>query len=115
MNDNNKKVKIHVIITNDKNGCQGRARKAIQSRVKRAIFQSVRKGQRIKFSFLATVYERGQYDPIEQKPRAFHWKNLVNIDGGLAYLHSGIRNGALFLRLEDMAACFVELSYEDMN
>ncbi len=58
------------------------------------------------------ITKRGQYDPIEQEPRAFRWQNLVNIDGGLAYLHSGIRNGALFLRLEDMAACLVELSHE---
>ncbi|MBQ7562491.1 MAG: metallophosphoesterase [Lachnospiraceae bacterium] len=55
------------------------------------------------------MYENDKdYDPKETIPQAYHWKNLINIDGGLAFQHNGIRNGAIFFRLEDQAEFFVE-------
>ena len=52
------------------------------------------------------------YNLKENIPKIYQWNNLINIDGGLAFQHNGIRNGAIFLRLEDQAEFFVELSHE---
>ena len=52
------------------------------------------------------------YDLKTNIPKAYYWKNLVNIDGGLAFQHSGVKNGALFLRLEDRKEFFIELSHQ---
>ncbi len=45
-------------------------------------------------------------------PHPYQHGNLINIDGGLAYGHMGIRNAAIFLRLEDMKEFTAELSHE---
>ena len=51
-------------------------------------------------------------DYKDRLPEPYRTGNLVNIDGGMSYGHYGIKNAAIFLRLEDMEFFTSPLSNE---
>lgn len=51
-------------------------------------------------------------DYKDRLPKPYRTGNLVNIDGGMSYRHYGIKNAAIFLRLEDMEFFTSPLSHE---
>ncbi|MCR4658324.1 MAG: fructose-bisphosphatase class III [Lachnospiraceae bacterium] len=53
-----------------------------------------------------------EYQKKNVLPHLYRQGNLINIDGGLAYGHTGLADAAIFLRLDDMTEFVVELSHE---
>lgn len=52
------------------------------------------------------------HENIKRLPEVLRIGNFLNIDGGLSFGHIGVKNAAIFLRLEDMHSFVIPLSHE---